>query len=157
MLNKAKQLIKDGEFELAQNILLGLLKESPNDAEVNYQIASAYDARGEERQAIPYYENAIAQNVTGVFREETFIQLGSSYRSIGEYQGARSILSQGLKEFPENPAIKTFLAMTLYNLNEEKTAVSILLNILTDSSTDQWLNKYKRAIKSYAGNLDETF
>lgn len=157
MLNKAKHLIKDGEFELAQNILFGLLKESPHDAEVNYHIASAYDTQGKERQAIPYYENALVQNITGVVREETFIQLGSSYRCIGEYQKAKIILSQGLRDFPENPAIKTFLAMTLYNLNEGKTAVSILLNLVTESSNDQWLNKYQRAIKSYAKNLDESF
>lgn len=68
MLNKAKHLIKDGEFELAQNILFGLLKESPRDAEVNYHIASAYDTQGKERQAIPYYENALVQNITGVVR-----------------------------------------------------------------------------------------
>ncbi|MBP1970533.1 tetratricopeptide (TPR) repeat protein [Virgibacillus natechei] len=157
MSSKARKRIENEEFEKAQEILLQLLNENPDEAEANHLFAETFDAQGFEREAIPYYENALANNIEGELREAVFIQLGSSYRCIGEYEKAKEILLKGLEEFPDNLALKAFLAMALYNLSEEEDAVTMLLQMIAESSDDPWLKKYQRAIKFYAVNLNETW
>ncbi|WP_373895415.1 tetratricopeptide repeat protein [Virgibacillus natechei] len=157
MLNIAKKLIENEEFEKAQEILLPILNENPDDAEGNHYFAETFDAQSLEREAIPYYENALANNIKGELREAAYVQLGSSYRCIGEYKKAEEILTKGLEEFPDNSAMRAFLAMVLYNLDEGKDAVTKLLQTLAESTDDPWLKNYERAIKFYAENLDETW
>ncbi|UJL47358.1 tetratricopeptide repeat protein [Virgibacillus sp. NKC19-16] len=157
MLNKARELIENEEFEKAQEILLPILNSNPDNAEGNHYFAETFDRQGLESEAIPYYENALANNIEGELREAAYVQLGSSYRCIGEYEKAEEILSKGLEEFPDNSAIKAFLAMVMYNLGKEKAAVTILLQTLAGSSDDPWLKNYERAIKFYAEKLDETW
>lgn len=45
--------------------------------------------------------------------------------------------------------------MTLYNLNENKKAMEILLKILIDTTTDSEILSYKKAINFYSEKLDE--
>lgn len=86
MLNKARKLIENEEFEKAREILLPILNKNPDEAEANHLFAETFDAQGFEREAIPYYENALANNIESELREAVFVQLGSSYRCIGEYK-----------------------------------------------------------------------
>jgi tetratricopeptide (TPR) repeat protein len=157
VLSEALQLIENKQFDEARIILLELIDQFPDDAEINFYCASTHDSLGLEREAIPYYEKAISFGIEGELRERAFVQLGSSYRCIGEYQKAAYVLEKGLEEFPNNLALQTFLAMALYNLKEEKKSVSILLNVLVTSSSDQWIKRYGRALKFYSENLDETW
>ncbi|MGP7816747.1 tetratricopeptide repeat protein [Niallia sp. 01092] len=155
MIENVKELLKNKEFEEAKKLLISLLEKNPDDAELNFYCGSIHDSLGFEIEAIKYYEKALSNNVEGELREMLFIQLGSSYRCIGEYQLSKSILTQGLSEFPTNLAIQTFLAITLYNLQENKEAVSSLLNVLLVSSDDKWIKKYNKAFQFYSNNLDE--
>ncbi|WP_374049822.1 tetratricopeptide repeat protein [Neobacillus sp. PS3-34] len=58
----------------------------------------------------------LSLGISGENRERTYIQLGSTYRCIGEYKKALELLKKGLNEFPCNNGIKIFYAMTLHNL-----------------------------------------
>jgi tetratricopeptide (TPR) repeat protein len=84
MLNKAIKLIEAKRYEEAQTILQSLLDVHPPDGAVYFYYAAALDALGLERRAIPYYEKAIVYGIEGELRQKAFIQLGSSYRCIGE-------------------------------------------------------------------------
>jgi hypothetical protein len=42
-------------------------------------------------------------------------------------------------------------------LNENRAAVSLLLDALLSSAGDKWINEYRRALKFYSENLDETW
>jgi tetratricopeptide (TPR) repeat protein len=125
--------------------------------EIHFYCASTHDSLGLEREAIPYYEKAIVYGIAGELRERTFVQLGSSYRCVGEYEKAVSLLKQGLLEYPDNMAIQTFLTMALYNVNETKQSVSLLLRTLLTSSQDPWIKRYGKAIQYYSDHLDETW
>lgn len=49
------------------------------------------------------------------------------------------------------------IIMTLYNLGEHKAAMEILLQCLTETTMDQDILSYKRAIEFYSDKLDTTW
>jgi tetratricopeptide (TPR) repeat protein len=83
--------------------------------------------------------------------------MGSTYRSIGEYQKAKETFEHALKVLPNNYEFKVFLSMAYYNLNEHAKAMELLLNTVVDSTKDEGVLKYQRAIKFYADKLDQTW
>lgn len=57
----------------------------------------------------------------------------------------------------DDDALKTFYAMTLYNLGQHSLSIEILLNILADTSLDLNIKEYSKAIRFYSGNLDKVW
>ena len=100
-LTRAIRLRKEGRAEEARVILLELAAERPDDPQVQYQCAWVHDSLGREREAVPFYERAIAGGLSGRDLEGAFVGLGSTYRSLGEYRrlsdqpGAREGTSDG--------------------------------------------------------------
>ena len=156
-LTRAVRLRKEGRAEEARAILLELAAERPGDPQVHYQCAWVHDSLGREREAVPYYERAIAGGLSGRDLEGAFVGLGSTYRSLGEYGRAVETLREGVARFPENRAMEVFLAMALYNVGEHREATESLLRILAETSADRGISAYKEAILFYAGRLDETW
>jgi predicted Zn-dependent protease len=76
---------------------------------------------------------------------------------LGEYEASRRALRKGLKRFPADRALSTFLALTLYNLGEHREATSTLLENLVETTSDPGIQLYRRALAFYADRLDETF
>ena len=83
--------------------------------------------------------------------------LGSSYRALGEYEKSKAVFEKGTALFPDNRAIQVFFAMTLYNLQEHRRAMELLLRCLLDTTGDDAILGYKKAIAFYAERLDETW
>ena len=83
--------------------------------------------------------------------------MGSTYRCIGEYQKAKETFLRALELFPERNEFKVFLAMTYYNLSEHSKAMELLLTSLVETSKDEGIVSYERAIQFYADKLDETW
>ena len=153
----AIHLRETGKHEEARELLLQLHKEAPNDAQINFQCAWIHDLLGLEREAIPFYERAIQAGLKGEDLQGALLGMGSTYRCIGEYQKAKATFQRALELFPDRHEYKTFLAMTYYNLGEHAKAMELLLNSLAETSKDEGVNNYKRAIQFYADKLDETW
>lgn len=51
--------------------------------------------------------------------------------------------------------MQTFLAMALYNVGEHRRAVELLLENLVETTSDPGIRSYERALRFYAGRLDE--
>ena len=145
---------KDKKIE-SNRILLKMIEEYPDDAFINYQCAWSFDVLGEESKAIPFYERAIKQGLSGKDLEGAILGLGSTYRTLGEYEKSTTIFAKGIELFPTNRAIQVFYSMTLYNVNEHKKAMEILLKCLIDTTTDSEILNYKKAIHFYSDKLDE--
>jgi tetratricopeptide (TPR) repeat protein len=156
-LTRAIRLRKEGRAEEARAILLELVAEKPDDPQVRYQCAWIHDSLGREREAVPFYERAIAGGLSGRDLEGALVGLGSTYRSLGEYGRAVETLREGVARFPESRAMEVFLAMALYNVGEHREATESLLRILAETSADRGISAYKEAILFYAGRLDETW
>jgi tetratricopeptide (TPR) repeat protein len=156
-LPSAIHLRETGKHEEARDLLLELHSESPDDAQVNFQCAWIHDLLGLEREAIPFYEKAIQAGLSGEDLQGALLGMGSTYRCIGEYQKAKETFQRALERFPERNEFRVFLAMTHYNLKEHSTAMELLLTSLVETSNDEGILRYDRAIRFYSDKLDETW
>ncbi|MEC1520721.1 tetratricopeptide repeat protein [Neobacillus niacini] len=154
---KAIDLRYEGKTTESNELLQKVVEEFPKDPYVNYQCAWSFDLLGKETEAIPYYEKAIDLGLSGKDLEGALLGLGSSYRTIGEYAKSKSVFQKGLDVFPNNRALKVFYSMTLYNLKEHDTAMEILLTSLIETTADEDILHYKRAIQFYSDKLDKTW
>jgi len=154
-LNKAIRLRQQGKGDEALEIFLNLLKENPNDPIINFQCAWTCDFLGKENEAVPYYEAALTNGISGKDRQGTFLGLGSTYRALGNYEKSKQIFEQALEEYPGNRAIKVFYAMCLYNLKNFTEAMKILLQEIAETTTDQETATYSKAILFYSDKLDK--
>ena len=149
-LDEANHLAEEGRTEEALGVLRMALAEDPGHAAVNFGYACLLDGLGREREAIPRYERSIASGLSGEDLQEATVNLGSSYRAVGEPGRAAEILRGGLLRFPENRAMRVFLAMALHDLGEHGEATGSLLRELAETSSDRWVTHYGRAIAHYA-------
>jgi tetratricopeptide (TPR) repeat protein len=156
MLDKAIQLRKNGELKEANSILVELVRKFPNHGIVNYQCAWSFDVLGLEKEAILYYEKAIELGLPEKDLKEAYLGLGSTYRTIGEYEKSKKLLLEGIDRY-ENNGLKVFLSMALYNLGEHTEAMRLLLSIIAETSADESVITYKKAIEYYSIRLDEVW
>jgi tetratricopeptide (TPR) repeat protein len=156
-LEHAISLRNEGKKEESNELLLKLVKQSPDDASIHYQCAWSYDVLGEELKAVPYYEKAIELGLSRADLEGALLGLGSTYRTLGEYKKSKHVLMKGMELFPSNKAIQVFYSMTLYNLKEHQSAMELLLKCLVDTTEDAEILNYERAILFYADKLNDVW
>jgi tetratricopeptide (TPR) repeat protein len=156
-LAEAIRLREAGRLEEARASLLELVAAHSDDATINYQCAWSHDALGLEREAVPFYERAIALGLPDEDLKGALLGLGSTYRSLGQYQKAIETLGKGAALFPEQRSFEVFLAMALYNTGAHAQAMERLLRALAETSADESIQRYKRAILFYSDKLDETW
>ena len=149
------KLRKQGKLEESRNLLVKLVTDCPNDPKINYQCAWAHDVLGLEREAIPFYERAIENGLSGHDLNGAFIGLGSSYRCVGKRDKAVQILRRGIEQFPSSRGIQVFLAMALHDQGSQGEAMRMLLRNLAETSTDKEVVRYKKAILFYADKFSE--
>ncbi|WP_152392659.1 tetratricopeptide repeat protein [Paenibacillus guangzhouensis] len=154
-LDEAIGLRERGEHEAARDILLQLVVDMPMSPEVWYQCAWIHDVMGLEREAAPYYVRALELGIMGEDRQGAFLGLGSTYRTLGMYEESKAVLERAMAEFPAQREYPVFYAMTLYNLQEHSQAMQILLEQLAETSADQGVQTYRKAIAFYADKLDQ--
>lgn len=152
-LHNAIQLREKGQHEVARVELMRLVQQEPDDPIVNYQCAWAHDSLGLENEAIRFYEQAIAAGLTDNDLQGAILGLGSSYRCVGEHAKSVEILRQGVERFPSNKGLQVFLALSLHSAGRNADAMAILLKNLAETSSDESISQYKRAILQYANEL----
>ena len=156
-LASAIQLRESEKHEEARRLFLALHSEFPDDPHVNYQCAWIHDLLGLEREAIPFYEKAVETGISGDDLKSALLGIGSTYRCIGEYQKSIDTFQQALSLFPDSHEFNVFLAMAYYNIGEYAKAMELLLNSLADTSSDEGILRYQRAIRFYSDKLDQTW
>ncbi|MET9652795.1 tetratricopeptide repeat protein [Streptomyces sp. NPDC006460] len=158
LLAEAVALREKGAREEARERLLALAARHPEDAEVAYQTAWAHDVLGLEAEAVPFYETALgaAAALAEEDRRGAFLGLGSTYRVLGRYEEAVTTLRRGAEEFPDDGALRTFLAMALFNTGEHHESTRLLLRLLAATSEDPSVRRYREAVEYYAEDLHET-
>ncbi|EAC6872368.1 tetratricopeptide repeat protein [Listeria monocytogenes] len=150
-------LLQNGDYETARKQALTELENNPESAELHYFAAWAHDALGKEDAAIPFYEKALQLGLPTDSRKEAYIGLGSTYRITGQPEKASLLFETALQEFPDNNALRTFSVMAKYNQGLEKEALQEALMLLTQTTSDENILSYKKAIQFYAQDLDATF
>ncbi|KFM99530.1 tetratricopeptide repeat protein [Bacillus clarus] len=153
LLKQAIKLRNEKKYAQSREILMGLTNFT-RDAEVLYQCAWIHDVMGLETEAVPYYEQAIANGLDGESLCGAYIGLGSTYRCIGEYDKAIVVFEAGLKKFPENDVMKVFLSLAKYNVTAHEEAMKLLLEIVV--KVDE-VKEFERTILYYKDHLNEVF
>jgi tetratricopeptide (TPR) repeat protein len=153
-LKRAAMLRRESKFTEALAILLDLYKAHPGDPLVNCELACTYDPQGMVDEAIPHYEFALENGLEGDERRGALLGLGSSYRSTGRITDAVRTLQKGIKEFPDAPEFKVFMALSLYNLGQHRESVSLLLGHIAEYSKEPATRQYRAALAHYAAEPD---
>ncbi|MER7171474.1 tetratricopeptide repeat protein [Streptomyces mesophilus] len=157
-LSTAVRLREAGRRAEAREILVALAERFPQDVEVAYQTAWVHDALGLEAEAVPYYLTATsAPGLSPQERAGALLGLGSTYRALGRYPESVATLEAACAEFPEDTALRAFLAMALHNSGRGKEGMEILLKLLAATSGDPRISAYRPAFEEYAKDLDATF
>ncbi|PLR76000.1 hypothetical protein CU633_18210 [Bacillus sp. V3-13] len=156
-LQKALDFKKSGQLDKARDLLKALAEKESENATILYECAVVHDQLGLELEAVPYYKKALELGLDDGKRRGAMLGLGSTYRALGKYEDAKSMLAAGIAEYPEAREFLIFLAITLYNLGEHEKSTSILLKQIAETTTDAGIKSYRRAILFYADHLDEVW
>ncbi|QAY65692.1 tetratricopeptide repeat protein [Paenibacillus protaetiae] len=154
-LQHAVKLREQGNKEEAKQLLMVLNTEQPGQAHILYQLAWTCDTLGQESEAVPYYEQAIRLGLPQEDEIGAMLGLGSTYRTLGQYEQSASMFRQAVSKYPERREFRIFYAMTLYNLGQHAKAMELLLVELSETSSDPGIREYRRAIAFYADKLDQ--
>lgn len=141
------------ERDDAANITLieRLASELPaGDPRALFELAGAFDAAGQEADAIPLYRQALDAGLQPDRRRRAVIQLASSLRSVGSAAEAVDLLTAELVVTHDDldDAVRAFLALALADCGREREAVTVALTALASR-----LPLYQRAVTSYASEL----
>jgi tetratricopeptide (TPR) repeat protein len=153
----AADLRSGGQAEQAKELLEQMLQLHPHQPDVLYQLAWTCDNLGLEREAVPYYEQALQYGLKGEDRPDALLGLGSTYRTLGRYEQAEQLLQTAIAEYPERRELQVFYAMALYNLGCSAEAVGLLLEQLAATSSDAGITQYSKALRFYADKLDRVW
>jgi tetratricopeptide (TPR) repeat protein len=156
-LEQAVRLREAKQYDDALQLLLSLYEAHPRHPLVNYHCAWTCDAVGRESEAVPFYRRAIENGLAGADLEGALLGLGSTYRCLGQYEESAQVLRQGVQQFPESRQFEAFLALTLYNLGDHASAMELLIRNLAETSEDESIRRYRRALLFYADKLDKTW
>lgn len=148
--------LHEARTEQACQQLARLSDQHPRHAAVAARAAWSHDRLGLEEGAVPYYERALSNSdgLSAADRHGCFVGLGSTYRNVERYEASLATLRRGLAEFPDDPALRTFLALTLYSVGDARESVRTLLQVAA-TSADPQIQGYRPAIEYYADHLDE--
>jgi hypothetical protein len=141
-----------GHFEDACAELGALHADVTPDAEVAYHAAWAHDRAGLEREALPYYEEALAGRAALSEEERfgVFLGLGSSYRLVGRFEDSARVLERGVAEHPDRHVLVVFLAITRLDAGAPDASARTLLTLLASQWDDAGVQDYRRPILEYA-------
>lgn len=144
-------------YDEARRLFSELYAANPDDPLVNYHYAWLHDNLGEEGAAVPFYERALEGELPDEDLRGAMLGLGSTYRTLGQYEKSVDLLRRGMARFPGAGEFPVFLAMALYNTGAHAEAMQLLLETLARTSNDTGIGRFGRAIEFYADKLDDVW
>jgi len=88
-----------GDHEAARSLAAELVATATDDCELQYEAACVHDYLGREAEAVPFYLAAISGRLSDEHLRSAYLGLGSTYRTLGQYQSAEHTLREGLAQF----------------------------------------------------------
>lgn len=157
--NKIDKL-KDSKSEEDRKICIPLLQEylitNPNDAISWYDLAGCYDFCGFEQEAEPCYWKTYEigwKQLPETEQPGFFVGFGSTLRNNLKFAESEKILLDAIVHFPKYPALKVFLAFTLYSMGQFKESSQILFQSALEMPPKSF-DGYEKAIQWYVENLE---
>lgn len=129
-----------------------LADRHPESGDCWYTLGGVLDQEGMEAEAIPCYEKALVLSPEAPWTPNAYLQLASSYRNVGRLDDAKTLLEEGLKQFPDLRAQAVFLAFVEYDQQDCRAAVRRLVDLIL-SVAPEAVAPYARAIAYYRDAL----
>lgn len=120
-------------------------------ARQRFDEACDHDRAGREEEAIPCYVEALELGLEDPWRPQALLGLGSSYRNVLRHADAVRVLSEATAEYPDDDALRVFLALALWSGGRERDAFVALANVAIDTAD---LRGYRRAASYYVDHLE---
>lgn len=98
-LERAIAIRKSGNHKESNELLMRLVLDFPDNASINYHCAWSFDLLGEESKAVPFYEKSIRLGLALNELEGALLGLGSTYRTLGEYEKSKETFKKELNRF----------------------------------------------------------
>ncbi|MEJ8598255.1 tetratricopeptide repeat protein [Riemerella anatipestifer] len=119
---------------------------------IDFEKACAFDSTGYEKEAEPLYRSAINLGLNGLRRRRANIQLASTLRNNGKITESIEILKREKENYSDelNDAVNAFLALSLSSINEDKKALSLVLESLS-----KYLPRYNKSVFNYSKELNQ--
>jgi predicted O-linked N-acetylglucosamine transferase (SPINDLY family) len=99
---RAMQLLQSGQADAACELLAGICKGNPRDAEAWLYLGAGCEAAGKARQALDCYEKAV-KLMPGLFQAQ--LSLGNLYKRLGKPGQAIQCYTRALEIQPDNPGV----------------------------------------------------
>lgn len=144
--------------EAAKRRLIPLLKEwlaaRAGDIPAWYRLACCYDFLGREKLAEPCYARVYRnwRALPAAERPGFFVGYGSTLRNNGRLALSAAVLERGVKNFPDYPALKAFLALSLYSRRDFRGAARALFRACPEMPAGAF-GGYERALAHYVRRL----
>jgi len=110
-LREAIRLHDAGDYDGAIALYRDLLKESPENSRVLYEIAYSSLQAGRFDDATDYAERALKAHSD--FDNQTYQVLGSAHDGRGDFKAGEKVLRRGLKKFPQDYLLHFNLGVNL--------------------------------------------
>ncbi|AGL19539.1 tetratricopeptide repeat protein [Actinoplanes sp. N902-109] len=143
--------------ELPEAEFLLLIEQLVNELAADHPVglferACSLDSTGHSDLAVPLYERALADGLTGYRRRRAAIQLASSLRTIGDLDRSIAILEEERRAPGDelDDALAAVYALTLAHAGREREGVSVAVTALA-----KHLPRYQRSSANYARLLLE--
>jgi Flp pilus assembly protein TadD len=150
---EGRALSRAGRDEDAIASFQRLVEEFPEEPRAHFELAGTYDYVGREAEAVAPYRRAMELGLIGDDVPRWYVQLGSTLRNVGETEEAVRLLSDGQERFPDDAAIRVFLALALHSAGRDREALVALLDVLLANREGVALRGYERAIGEYTDEL----
>jgi hypothetical protein len=117
-------------------------------------IAAAYacDAEGRETDAVVHYDAAWRLGVPAEGRAQFLLGYGSTLRNVGRLDDSLAILRAATAEFPDDQAMRVFLALTLHSTGAHSEALATMFDVAL-ALADPTITKFRRSIGEYREEL----
>jgi len=150
--------LKKSRTDAGKRALIPVLREylaaNKLDTAAWYDLACCYDSLGRENEAEPCYAQ-VYKGWRGLPEKEQagfFVGYGSTLRNNNKLARSAAVLREGVKRFPDYPALKLFLALTLYTSKNYRSSAGTLFGACLGMPAGVW-DGYDRAINYYVKTL----
>jgi tetratricopeptide (TPR) repeat protein len=168
LLEQAAQLRRDRKHEQARVLLMQAVariqpsveqaKQQGRDGEatvslaarMHYDLACTHDYLGEEAQAWPHYQSAMALGLSPDLMRGCLLGAGSTARNIKLYSESEALLRKGFEQFGLDSEFAPFLALTLHSQGRQAEALALAIQCISKTSGNPDITKFNRALAEYA-------
>lgn len=151
--DRVRSLNRAGRFVEALQAAQDLVTHFPDNPRAHFVLAGTFDFQDREADAVTPYQRAWELGLTGDDVPRFYVQYGSTLRNVGQFDESVRVLREGRERFPDNAAIRAFLALALFSAGRDAEALATALTVLTENAEAVDLKGYERALREYTAEL----